>query len=58
MKVSELIKILKDTCNDSDPEINFMAERWSDDLEEKDYFPAWFEVLEKEDDVINLYIGT
>ena len=58
MKASELIKILSDNCKDSDPEIKFLAERWSDDLEYKDYFPAWFETLEKEDGVINLYIGT
>ena len=58
MKTSELIKILTDSCKDSDPEINFLAERWSDDLEVKDYFPAWFECLEKEDGEINLYIAT
>lgn len=58
MKVSKFIKILEEKCADSDPEIQFMAYRWSDDLEEKDYYDAWFADLKKKKNIIKVYIDT
>lgn len=58
MKASELIKMIEKKCGGKDLDIEFMAYRWSDDLEEKDYFEAWFDSLSKRKDKITIRIDT
>ena len=58
MKASELIKMIEKKCGGEDLDIEFMAYRWSDDLEEKDYFEAWFDDINKENGTLNIFIDT
>lgn len=58
MKASELIKMIEDECGDSDPEVKFMAYRWSDDLEEKNYFDAYLHAFEIKKGLITVFIDT
>ena len=58
MKASELIKMIEKKCGGKDLDIEFIAYRWSDDLEEKDYFEAWFDDMKKENGTLNIFIDT
>ena len=43
MRLSEFIKILQKAADGSDPMVDFSTERWSEDLENCDYYSAFFE---------------
>lgn len=58
MKASELIKLIKKKCGDEDLDIEFMAYSWSDNLEEKDYFEAWFNNIKKKKNTLKIFIDT
>lgn len=58
MKASELIKMIEKKCGDEDLDIEFMAYRWSDDLEVKDYFEAFFNNIKKKGNTLKIFIDT
>lgn len=58
MKASELIKVLQQKCKGDDPEIEFLAYRWNDDLEEKGDNPAWFSRVSRRKGKIQVFIDT
>ena len=58
MKVSELIKVLQQKCKGDDPEIEFLAYRWRDDLEYEEYLPARFSQIRRYKGEIRIFVDT
>ena len=58
MKASELIQLLQQKCKDDDPELEFYAYRWNDDLEAKGYNEAWFERVSRRKGKIRVFVET
>lgn len=57
MKASELIELITKRCRGEDPEIQFFAYEWDDDLEGLSYHKRWFDKVQKSKDTLRIFVS-